>query len=634
MLIELDEQLLLAVLVELSGRDLGRLELVCSRFQPDDDAQPEPEPEPEPLDGELESLGGVSAGQPPSTTRQPSLSLPARAAALVLTARRTDSWRVARRPASGESWPYILDVLDRRLAGRLVAAGTECTLAVDRGGLLHSHGAGSHGQLGHDDLSTSVRIPEPRQLARLAQEQVACVALRHNHAAAVTANGTLFTWGGDGAGALGCEQIQEERVIDPERGSRIWRSRPSPEPVVFSSAPQTRVALVAVGESHTACLTAEGEVYSWGYAQQGALGHGGWNGGAAAPNRNSSKKIVWEPTRVEALRSVGRFVDVSCGGQTTAAVSATGALFMWGTCVNENATSLDDEQRDRTVRTPQRIYGFSTSSATEITEDDGRRREEEEEEEEHEAEVSIRTVSCGRYHFAAVGSWTIASKKKRGVAHSSSVSAESTTCEKTEAAKEKEEDDEEDEEIVAGVWTWGDGGDGQLGHGESVRRAPRPRLVSSSVRPPPAATMTEAAPVATSSTETRGGGGGGEELQLLPSDVCRVSCGESHTCCVSMSGSLYAWGSNLDGQLGTGDRADRFTPAAIGTFDTSSFGGGHWVVDDPSIDRHFGRVVDVSCGNRHTVIRTELAVLTAGEMDASGEWSDFPSPRLGESRVV
>lgn len=37
------------------------------------------------------------------------------------------------------------------------------------------------------------------------------------------------------------------------------------------------VKSVSCGFQHTACVTEDGEVYTWGHGKNGALGHGDWN---------------------------------------------------------------------------------------------------------------------------------------------------------------------------------------------------------------------------------------------------------------------------------------------------------------------------------------------------------------------
>jgi alpha-tubulin suppressor-like RCC1 family protein len=47
------------------------------------------------------------------------------------------------------------------------------------------------------------------------------------------------------------------------------------------------------------------------------------------------------------------------------------------------------------------------------------------------------------------------------------------------------------------------------------------------------------------------------------SDWTSVSAGQNHTCGLRASGSVYCWGANGGGQLGTGDRDDRDVPTAV-----------------------------------------------------------------------
>uniref|UniRef100_A0A8D3E8Y1 Uncharacterized protein n=1 Tax=Scophthalmus maximus TaxID=52904 RepID=A0A8D3E8Y1_SCOMX len=65
------------------------------------------------------------------------------------------------------------------------------------------------------------------------------------------------------------------------------------------------------GGKHCLALSSEGEVYSWGEAEDGKLGHG---------NRRSTPN---------SLRGV-EVVDIAAGGAHSACITASGELFTWG----------------------------------------------------------------------------------------------------------------------------------------------------------------------------------------------------------------------------------------------------------------------------------------------------------------
>lgn len=61
-------------------------------------------------------------------------------------------------------------------------------------------------------------------------------------------------------------------------------------------------------------MTADGEVYTWGFGKNGALGHGNW-------------EIVEEPKIVEGLKDI---VKIDCGVDYTMAMDKNGKLYSWG----------------------------------------------------------------------------------------------------------------------------------------------------------------------------------------------------------------------------------------------------------------------------------------------------------------
>ena len=110
----------------------------------------------------------------------------------------------------------------------------------------------------------------------------------------------LFLWGGNYDGRLGLgDDAVSTFFMDPTK----------------LSVPDIPWAQVACGLCHTAALSSNGEVFTWGSGNWGRLGHGDQN-----------HRFV--PTKVE-IPGGERIVKVSCGDYHTAAVTASGKLFTW-----------------------------------------------------------------------------------------------------------------------------------------------------------------------------------------------------------------------------------------------------------------------------------------------------------------
>jgi E3 ubiquitin-protein ligase HERC4 len=76
--------------------------------------------------------------------------------------------------------------------------------------------------------------------------------------------------------------------------------------------------------------------------------------------------------------------------------------------------------------------------------------------------------------------------------------------------------------------------------------------------------------------------------------VVRIAAGAHHSLALSASGSVYSWGANSFGQLGTGDFANVFSPRKL-----------------DALQHH--RIVDISCGDNHTCMLTQNGgVFTCG----------------------
>ncbi|PON99646.1 Regulator of chromosome condensation (RCC1) family with FYVE zinc finger domain-containing protein [Trema orientale] len=145
-----------------------------------------------------------------------------------------------------------------------------------------------------------VLLPKPLESnVGLDVHQIACGV---RHAALVTRQGEVFTWGEESGGRLGHgvgKDVCQPRLVE--------------------SLTTTVVDFVACGEFHTCAVTMAGELYTWGDGTHnaGLLGHG-------------TDVSHWIPKRISGPLEGLQIASVTCGPWHTALVTSTGQLFTFG----------------------------------------------------------------------------------------------------------------------------------------------------------------------------------------------------------------------------------------------------------------------------------------------------------------
>ncbi|AWP11407.1 putative E3 ubiquitin-protein ligase HERC2-like [Scophthalmus maximus] len=172
------------------------------------------------------------------------------------------------------------------------------TLSAGGSGTIYGWGHNHRGQLGGIE-GAKVKVPTPTEaLATLRPVQLIG---GEQTLFAVTADGKLYATGYGAGGRLG-----------------IGGTESVSTPTLLESIQHVFIRKVAVnsGGKHCLALSSEGEVYSWGEAEDGKLGHG---------NRSPCDR----PRVIESLRGV-EVVDIAAGGAHSACITASGELFTWG----------------------------------------------------------------------------------------------------------------------------------------------------------------------------------------------------------------------------------------------------------------------------------------------------------------
>jgi len=248
-------------------------------------------------------------------------------------------------------WKYVPRIA-QSLAGQVivqVTCGSYHTAAVASNGDLYTWGGGMYGKLGHGNESGHSTPRRVEGLVGLTVSQIACGS---RHTAVITSTGALYTWGDKENGVAGhgdteghqytpklLERLAGKRVVQLSAcgfhtgcltdtsevytwgegkfgrlGHGAERNCYSPRLVEVLLGKKPRQ--VACGGFHTAVITEEGKMYTFGGGEHGQLGHG-------------DKVNKTKPTVVQALEGI-LVSQITCGWSHSVALTTKGRVYTWG----------------------------------------------------------------------------------------------------------------------------------------------------------------------------------------------------------------------------------------------------------------------------------------------------------------
>lgn len=337
-----------------------------------------------------------------------------------------------------------------------LAAGADFGLALRQDGSLWAWGRNTYGQLGSaTNNGTDTATPTPTRVGTDLYTQLAAGA---QHSLALRPDGTLWAWGDNFFGQLG-------------NATGTGTNTANPTPTQVGTASFTRLG---AGTGHSLALQATGTLYAWG---DNAAGQLGTSGGAASAT----------PTAVP-----GTYVQLAAGTSHSLALQANGTLWAWG----DNAAG--------------QLGGGGTSAAAPVATGSA---------------LPTRSTAMGSGHGLAVRAdgtlwaWGDNTFGQLG---------DGTTTFRTRPVQVGTDNDWV--QVAGGtsfslalkangtLWAWGSNNLGQLGNSTNSG-------------------MTNA-----NTTPLQVGGG----------NYTRIAAGPSHALAIRDDGVLYSWGSNFYGQLGNG----------------------------------------------------------------------------------
>ncbi|HEY1083558.1 MAG TPA: choice-of-anchor D domain-containing protein, partial [Prosthecobacter sp.] len=199
-----------------------------------------------------------------------------------------------------------------------IAAGTNFSLAMDSTGKVYSWGVGTTGQLGDNTIvskSVPVAVDTTTPIGLVANplngKTVVAISAGAVHAAALTSDGILGTWGQNSSGQLGDSTTTQ-------------RNLPTALDVGgLSALSGKRIAAFATGSSYCLVLDADGLTYTWGAFTNGRLGNNA--------SANQPRAVLVGTGAGSALQ--GKTVrQVATGGTHALVVTSdsTGSVVAWG----------------------------------------------------------------------------------------------------------------------------------------------------------------------------------------------------------------------------------------------------------------------------------------------------------------
>eukprot|EP00804_Cyclotella_cryptica_P023529 CCRYP_012150-RC/>CCRYP_012150-RC protein AED:0.41 eAED:0.41 QI:0/0/0/1/0/0/2/0/417 len=184
-----------------------------------------------------------------------------------------------------------------------------------------------------DTTTTAVGDQQLQVTSRLGSKAILAVSTGQHHAACATSQGTVYVVGTNLHGCLDPD-LPEEQVCS--------------RPVLLESLGQIRVVQVSCGYDHTAALSSNGSVLTWGSNSHGQLGH-----------RDSSEfGTLKELPSLVGLPLVG----MSAGHAHAAVVTAHGTALVWGS--NRKGACGREYPEELALPVPVKVVSDSKAGTT------------------------------------------------------------------------------------------------------------------------------------------------------------------------------------------------------------------------------------------------------------------------------
>jgi len=322
------------------------------------------------------------------------------------------------------------------------------------------------------------------------------------------------------------------------------------------------IAQVTAGAQHTACVSIDGSVYTWGSNQSTCEGTAGGQLGVG----DRDDRLV--PTLVMGKLEGKRAVHVAAGASHTVCAIANGSAYAWGANSFGQLGVAESAHQKLTKILRQNLQKLTAQVDSDSDDDFFVESEGESEDEPVEDSRLLPTLVGGELHNAAITQVAASNRftlyltmdgtvfscgrntcGQLGVGTQSAVAGPTLVGGKLEGKIVVQ--------VTAGdghaacvtadglLFLWGANRSGQLGVQDKTQRN-MPTMVGGQLSLDRATWNPALEPEAGKA-------------------VVQVAAGGTHTVCRTADGSVYAWGNGDSGQLGVGDQSSRWVPMTLGS---------------------------------------------------------------------
>jgi alpha-tubulin suppressor-like RCC1 family protein len=231
--------------------------------------------------------------------------------------------------------------LNKDDAIKTIFSSYEHFAAISKEGKVFMWGDNSFGALGIDeDKLFKVEPVEITKSFNLTNDdKIIEISLGMCHSASLSTNGRVFVWG---------RNKVYEKINNAEFGgmlgdnSIIDRFAPVEITSNFKLNDNERIVNISLGGYHSAALSSQGRVFTWGSNEWGQLGIKHRRSFFSnKPNNYFFEKTPVDISNLIETKSNEKIINIHLGDDHSSALSNLGRVFMWGNNANKQITNLD-----------------------------------------------------------------------------------------------------------------------------------------------------------------------------------------------------------------------------------------------------------------------------------------------------